>query len=664
MPEQPNTSGSPTRLALPLLLLLLVVAAFCSPMFYTPGGFTSGDTYRSHDWFIAATHDAITRDTVLNHGQLPLRSHLVGGGYPVIGHPSDGSYSPFILTSLLLGERTGLKLNLIICLLLGGLGVLLFSRDILRVPGRGPLFAALAFVVAGWHPSRTLVGYYEATFYLLFPMMLYLTLLAGRAYRHLLLAVALSCACLMQVLGGAAAFGLWAGTHLLCGLRLPEQGSPRRVRAMAMLTAVLGLAVLLGAVKFVPAMDLMGRGTMDRLPGKLLRALPSGSLEQAAYKRTFNYYTSYRSPAITGHLDFFYSSPGTLLESLVTPVALENRYELGEGGDLRAMQPEYPNINVGYLVLGLGLLGLLLRLPGMRSSAVALLLFTLINFGWHAPVDLFRLLAYLPLVNEMARPIQYFNFFIYVELVLLAGAGFAWMEARLHRGWQRAALLGACLAALVPSALDNAARYRHAFRLPMPDVATASVFHQVKLDNDLLREQHAEGYGNTYLNVLRGVGSIVWDSNIKMPENAVPSHIVDEHGLIRDNPEYRGEAWFLEPGNRVGKVIVTPNRLEVEVKAGAAGVLYINQNHHDAWSVEQGGKLLAEGAEPRGIAGELLGESGLLRVSCPAGAGVVVLTYAPAPFYTGLGITLFTLALLLLVGRYGRRWWRPTGGAK
>ena len=662
MPEPTHSSGTPTRYALPLLLV--VVAAFCSPMFYTPGGFTSGDTYRSHDWFIAATHDAMARDTVLNHGQLPLRSHLVGGGYPVIGHPSDGSYSPFILTSLLLGERTGLKLNLILCLFLGGLGVFFLSRDILRIPGRGPLLAALAFVLAGWHPSRTLVGYYEATFYLLFPLMLHLILLAGRAYRHLVLAVALSCACLMQVLGGAAAFGLWAATHLLVGLRRPEHREPGRVRALAMLTLVLGLAVLLGAVKFVPAMDLMGRGTMDRMPEKLLRALPSGSLDQAVYKRTFNYYTTYRSPAVTGHLDFFYSSPGALLESLVTPVALDNSYELREEGDLRVMQPEYPYINVGYLVLGLGLLGLLLRLPATRSSAVALLLFVLINFGWHAPVDLFRLLAYLPLVNEMARPIQYFNFFIYVELVLLAGAGFAWLEARLRPGWRQAALLLLCLGALVPSALDNAARYRQAFRLPMPEVARAAAFHQVKLDNDYLREQHAEGYGNTYLNVRRGVGSIVWDSNIKMPENARPSHIVDEHGLIRVNPLYRGEAWFNEPGNVVGRVNITPNRLEVQVKAKAPGVLYINQNHDDAWTVARGGTLLAEGAEPRGVASEVLGESGLLRVRVPAGGGLVVLTYAPAPFYAGLAISLITLAALLLLGRFRRRWWHTGGGDK
>ncbi len=275
----------------------------------------------------------------------------------------------------------------------------------MRVPGNGPLLAALAFIVAGWHPSRVLVGYYESTFYLLFPLMLYLILMATRRYLYLLLAVILSAACLMQVLGGAAAFALWAAVHLLLGMRRPEHRWRRPVRGIAMLSLVLGLAVLLGAVKFVPVMDLMGRGSMDRMPGPLLWGLPSSPSEQFIYKRTFNYYTTYRKSGLEKHLDFFYDSPGSLLECLVNAVDLETSHVTRSEGDIQLLRPEYPYINVGYMVLVLGLLGLVLRRYATRSSAWALVLFTLVNFGWHAPVDLFRLLAFLPLVNEMTRPL-------------------------------------------------------------------------------------------------------------------------------------------------------------------------------------------------------------------------------------------------------------------
>jgi len=647
-------SGTPRQLRpwnspwLALPVLAVVVTLFTSPMFATPDGFTSGDTYRSHDWLIAATHEALFRDTVLRHQQVPLRSHLVGGGYPVIGHPSDGSYSPFILTSLFLGERIGLKLNLIVCLFLGSLGVFLLSREILRVPGLGPLFASLAFAVAGWHPSRTLVGYYEASFYLLFPLMLHLVLVAGRRYTNFVLGVVVSSACLMQVLGGAAAFGMWAAAHLLLGARASEHRWPRPVRGMAMLVFMLGVAVALGAVKFVPAVDLMGRGAMDRMPEPLLRDLPSGGVAQFAYKRTFDYYTAYRDPGTTNHLDYFYYSPGSLLECLVTPVSLKGEYEKQPEGDLRALKPEYPFINVGWMVVGLGVLGLLLRRFRSRSSAWLFLLAVVITSGWHSPVDLFRLLAYLPLVNEMARAMQYFNFFIYVELVLLAGAAFAWMASKLPREWMRLALFGLCLAGLIPTALENAARYQKAFSVPAPRVERVKDFHQVKLRNGFLREQISVGYGNTYLNVRKGVGTVVWDSNIKMLESAVPRYFVHDDGVKAPNPLYRGEAWFLEPQNEVVQVSITPNKIRASVKLATPGVLYINQNYDDDWMID---------------GGELIRDEGLIRVKLGKGAHEITLDYEPGAFYRGLGISLGGGLFILVLGLFRRRLWRPRPAA-
>ncbi len=196
----------------------------------------------------------------------------------------------------------------------------------------------------------------------------------------------------------------------------------------------------------------------------------------------------------------------------------------------------------------------------------------------------------------------------------MAGAAFAWLEGRLRQRWQRLALLGLCLAAIAPTALANTARYRRAFLYPMPEVDRAEQFHQVKLSNIYLREQSAEGYGNTYLNVLRGVGSVIWDSNIKMSENALPRYLVDDVGIRSPNILYRGEAWFAEPGNQVGRISITPNRIEVAVDLKSPGLLTINQNYDPSWKVE---------------GGELLRKEGLLQVRCKAGRRTVMLHYSP-----------------------------------
>ena len=599
-------------------------------MFYTPLGFTSGDAYRSHDWQIAATHDALFRDAVLEHGQFPLRSHLVGGGYPVIGHPSDGSLSPMILPSLLLGERLGLKVNLVMAMVLGALGVFLLARNVVGIGGLGPLLAALGFVVAGWHPSRVLVGYYESTFYLFFPMMLYLLLTAGRSPGRLVLAAALTATCFMQVLGGAVAFLLYAGVHLLYGFR-GEVFTQTRRRGWTLAVAVMVLAAGLGAVKFVPMLHLLGSGTNDRMDPHLLAQMPASAVDRFAYTRSYYFYSEYRSLAAKGHLDFFYDSPASLAHSLVNAVPLENEYVQLPAGDRTPKHPDYPYLNVGWAVLALGLLGLVLvpLARPMRRHALVLLLFSLICFGVHAPVDLFRPLSFLPVVNSMRRPIQYFNFFIYAELVLLAGFGLWWLQRRLRDRRLQAALGVVAALALLPTAVENAARYRQAFRLELPPVTPAKEFYQVKLKNAYLREQIAKGYGDTYLNVLRRVGSVLWDSNIKLPENARPRYVVDDDGVLSVAGGYRGEAYFEDRRNRVTRVSITPNVITAEVDVRVPGTLVINQNHDPAWSASHG---------------EVVPRQGLLRIDLKPGKRAVRLVYRPWPFYLGLVITLLTAA--------------------
>ena len=243
---------------------------------------------------------------------------------------------------------------------------------------------------------------------------------------------------------------------------------------------------------------------------------------------------------------------------------------------------------------------------------------------------------------------QYFNFFILVELALLCGAAVWWLERRMTARWSGAVLLAALALSLVPTALQNARRYGRSFCRPVPALAREASFFQVKLDNENLREQAAEGYGNAYFNVLRGVGSIVWDSNIKRPEHARPRYRVDDRGVRRLADGYRGEAsWrsgqarISHQQARVERVAITPNRIEVDVAAGAAGELVINQNSDPAWRADRCSILPGEG---------------LIRLRCPAGQYRVTLTYRPWTLWAGLGTTGLGLALLWWLRRRFGRW--------
>ena len=90
----------------PAMLLGLLVL-FCAPMLSTPDGFLSGDSYRDNDWLTDRFFDLAARKTLLEEGAFPLRSHLIGGGYPTLGQPFDGSWAPTLLAILLFGPVLG-----------------------------------------------------------------------------------------------------------------------------------------------------------------------------------------------------------------------------------------------------------------------------------------------------------------------------------------------------------------------------------------------------------------------------------------------------------------------------------------------------------------------------------------------------------------------------
>ena len=84
------------------VLLALVVAFAGVAMFTHPMGIAGHDEFRNNDWLNCRSFDVLTRRAILQDGEYPLRTHLLGGGFPVALHPSDGSWPPPIVAVLCL----------------------------------------------------------------------------------------------------------------------------------------------------------------------------------------------------------------------------------------------------------------------------------------------------------------------------------------------------------------------------------------------------------------------------------------------------------------------------------------------------------------------------------------------------------------------------------
>lgn len=636
-------------------LLVLAVLAMATGLFASPMGIASGDGFRDNDWLNCRSFDVQSRIALLEHHQFPLRSHLVGGGFPTIAHPSDGSWAPTLLAVLLFGDVIGVKVNVLILLLVGGWGVLRLGR-VLGLAERGAAFAALAFVLSGWLPSMLLVGFYNQAFFLLAPAIAALLLESPGRPARLLWAGLLLAFVLQQ--GGhafpATCFFLglvvWLGAldrsllplvGLLLLLAPPAFARElvavwplvlgwgaalvllatqrafvaRLLPVAARLLLVLAIACSLGAARIV-GLDWLGE--------------QGGSYEHTLVRTDATWFPDVDGPSLAE--ERFYEGVEPFLVSLWARVPSEGRYGATWGRLGDPLDYEYSYLGLTPGVMALLFLGLFFgwREPRRRVATLVFVAFSGICFGWHLPVDLHFLMTWgVPTLDAFSQPLKYWNFFVLLGGVLLAGVA----VDRLPSG--RWVLVALGLVLLWPL-IQNRQALAEQFAEPVADVEVEP-FHQVALvaepswldfeDADI-REMGAElflrDYGRPalateYVNSRRGVGTIDHYGSMVLGEAAVPRRYVTLDGAVLDNPRYRGEAW--SDAGTVGAVRVRPNDVEVDVVMHGAGRLVVNQSWLPGFTVDRG---------------VLLDEGGLLAVDLPAGAQTVSFRFAPRKLLAGL----------------------------
>jgi hypothetical protein len=688
--------------------VLLVVGGtllFAVPMFLHPEGIASGDAFRDNDWLNCRSFDLLSARAILEDGQFPLRSHLVGGGFPILIHPSDGSWAPTLVAILLLGDVLGLKANLVLLFLIGALGVYGLARRWARLAPFPAAFAALLFALSGWMPSMLLVGFYHQVFYLPIPAILFLLLSSpGRPHR-LGLAGFLLFVVLQQ---GGHAFP--AGVHFLAfalwlGVALRGARTRGRWRSLGRLGAFVGAVVLLTApLAFVsvgypgwlavlgPALAL---STLAWRPmrGQLRRFAPWGlrlalvvaiaaslgaarvvGLAQLADGGSYGggledlgLYSAGESP-VDYWTERFYEGPRSLFSGLVGRVAAEPVYEqevFGRPGS--NLSPEYAYLGLTVPGLALALLGAGLALRRRRFGALVATgaLYLGICLGWFLPPDLhFLLVRGFPWLDRMSQPLKYFNFFVLVAAVLLAGLAVQALLRRLPRGLARGVGASAAVLLLAVPLAQNAPMLAELFAEPRPAPPPAAEFHQVamigdatwlqlpaaereqRLDDAFLRDFRRPDAAQEYHNVRRGVGTIDWYGTVTLGEAAIPRDYVTLDGQVVPNPSYRGEAWLREGGGEVRSLVVRSNTIDLEVELSRPDRVVVNQNHLPGFRVDRG---------------RLAPEDGLLGVDLEPGTHQVRFTYAPRGLLAGLWVSagaflvwLAAMALSILRIRGGR----------
>ena len=606
-----------------VLILPLVCAVVVSlPIFFTPGALVGPDTFRSFDWLESAKLDAFSRQALLRWLELPHWNPLLQGGMPQLSHPSDSSLSPLLLPTLLLGEAVGLKLNVVLALALGALGVALMGRDRL---GLGPWYAAFAgcaYALAGWVPSRMAVGYYESSLYSIFPLLIWLFFESpGRPLR------------------------LIGATLLL---------------ALAAMHTHLGLPMLMLALALMASLELL-RGRLSRGHLWRLGLVCAGGAGLAAVKLlpmwSYLQDLGWRREEHYSTFGAFYSSAADLWAQLIQVVPAVGSYDAAGVCD----RGDFGYVGLGPPLAALAGLALLLywALPrGQLVITVTGFVFLLLCFGYYAPVDLFYPLWSLPLFHSMRGAVRYFSFGLMYFGCLLAAGGLQLLARFIPGALRGPAVVSLALLCLAWPAVQSARLNLQSFtRDASPSAAPRGQFFQETLNGtwSTLHLGGRPGYdrGNMliYQNLKAGVGTIYIPEDLPSRPRAQGKRIYDAVGRhYYPNPHYRGEAWCEGHDCSAEILEIRANLIRVRARFQQPDVLRINQNASPRWALLPGAGQW-----------EILPAKGLLGAR-HGGRGVAEVTFRYRPggaFWLGLSMSVATLAMgvcgMILLKRRRRR---------
>ncbi len=556
------------------------------------------------DWHQTLSFYKAARESVISYMQMPFRTPYFDGGYPLMAHPLDGSLNPFFLPPLLFGENVGVKINIIIFHIVGGLGMFYLARHVLRQNTMGAIFATSVFCLGGNMHRLLIAGQtYPAGYYFFLPLLCAFFIKSINKKKFIFLTSLLLALLLTQAGLRFATMVLFLLVYsALESIGLRQRRLYFEPAALRNLFMVLVFSSLLAAVKLLPMSE-------------LLREAPR--------------VTSDYNP-------FFGLSWSGLYESFF----------------VKRQSFEFPgmlwNYNyIGFLPPFVAFLALVFCFKKVWRFMVLAVIFALLSFGAKTGLDCFKFLHYLPVFNSIESPARYFSPLLIFCVAVCSGYFFSISgntNSRFLKG-----VLALAVSVVTLDLFFSGIHSNQAFSQTIPVYQKQKDFYQVKnlkagtevgtfIPAEIYRIRSWEWTRPTqYELMLQNIGKINAYTNLHLKIGAVPRYYVSWDGResmdplsyrFLPNPEYKGELYFINDSvsNFAQFLTLTPNKLTLRIKLGSADTLVINQNYHRYW---------------RSSLGRVFAYEGLLAIHLDKpGDYTLKLTYVPVSFYVGLAVSV------------------------
>lgn len=611
-----------------IAIVIVIVGIFYLPLVKN----ITTTAINENDWWRNYYNFGLSRKNLIDYRQISLRTPFLGGGYPLIGRPTDPSLSPIFLLVLFFGEISGLRLLVFLLFVSGATGMFYLTRRVLLFSTLGAIFSSLVFGLCSWGVYQAVDGNLEKIYYYIMPWLLafFIRSVSEKKEEYFIFSIFLSALILLSspiiLLPICLFLFLYSCLHTV----RKENNGVYQINPNYLINILLIVffTLILCSFKILPFLHLYSMRIAD------IHAQYGTSYEQAI-----------------GAIKYFGSSLSIkkLWMALLDPT-------------LR----DYSTMYIGAIPLFIFIFSAFIFISFSWRYAILLLVFISIWFGPNSFIDIYKLFWNMKFFgHSLLRLDKYFGFFPIFIIALVGGKFFDIFKKK-----GKTFIAAAVLLIIVSAAsmyFNNKLIFGSICYERIPSFKKYDSFFSV-----VTKDARIERRGTNFSEVkdLRsykifwillqqniGIANFNWKEGIKIGEYAVPKYIIDlgpkidecvfvedtedlsQHNLIdltvyaQQNPSYREEVYFVREENSAKIKRFSANAIDIDVGLKNPDILVINQNYHPSWKTSSG---------------LILNYHGLLAIKFEKeGDYKVRLSYAPREFTVGILISLIGLVSIL-----------------
>jgi len=555
------------------------------------------------DWDQFTYWNAVPREIMLNFHQFPLWTPYTNGGNVLLAHPQSPFLSPFYIFVMVFGPILGLKIEIIVHLFIGLLGMYHLANH-LKLSRNAAYLSSFVFMLSSLYVLHLTEGHTEWLAMAFIPWVFLYFLKSLNNSRRMLGAVFFLALILLN--GSIDVFAIFV--FFISVYALLKAFQLRRVIPLQILSFIFLGTFLLCAVKLIPMLEFLHQN--PRLTDEL-----SGT--------KFSVLTTMLLGRNQAFLDVHYLS---WME--ISKMGLDEQWH------------EY-GAYIGIIPLLLFFCGAITRWKEYWPLILTGLISLLIALGEKSPVNVWGVLHTFPIYNSLTTPSRFILGFVF-SAALLSGFGLSAMERLISKiknknriDWAHGLSLLIVFFVVCDLWVVNSPIFKNAFRIRPVKITTNETFQQRFNDFNFHKKErfNSHEYDTSYSSMYP-----IFLSNSGILEAYEVVNVIKGNVRSISDSGYRGEAYLHNSHGGVFMKYFSPNKIIVEAHVKSPDTLILNQNYYNGWKVKIDDKLRS--AESY---------RGLIATRVQAGNHKVIFYYAPLSFLIGL---LVSVSFILTVAIY------------